>query len=150
MLFHFSIFKMLDYHSTDNLECEFNYLVYSNCSLVVIEFLLNMVQHKAMTAEHCIENRMFSILLLGSVVHYFLYFLSWLYVISVAYSILRPALFFNEKHYFLFIYFYLFILFNWKVLFLDTLWGQGWRQGTCFLTLCSKNGCISPQVSHGE
>lgn len=83
-----SLFKMLNYHSTDNLECEFNYLVYSNCSLLVIEFLLNTVQHKAMTAGHYIENRMCSILLLGSVVHYFLYFLSLLYTVSVTYSIL--------------------------------------------------------------
>lgn len=53
-----------------------------------------MVQHKAMTAGHCMENRMCSVLLLGSVVHYFLNFLSWLYVISAAYSILWPALLF--------------------------------------------------------
>lgn len=85
-----------------------------------------MVQHKAMTAGHCIENRMCSILLLESVVHYFQqYFLSWLYILSVAYSILWPGL---PKG-----FFGLFFYFNWKVLYLGILWGQGQRWGTCFL-----------------
>lgn len=94
-----------------------------------------MVQYKAMTAGHCIENRMCSTLLLESVVHYFQqYFLSWLYTFSVAYSILWPGL----PWVFWFIFY-----FNWKVLYLDILWGQGQRWGTCFLMFCSQNDCIS-------
>lgn len=63
-----SLFK--ESHFTDSLKYGFNSLVYSNCRLIVIEFLLNVLQHKAMTAGHCTENRICSILLPGFIICY--------------------------------------------------------------------------------